>query len=91
LRANEGWSRRFDDPIPLPDGSELVTLRDAANYATNLPRKEAATPEWQAAIAALMLVAESGGPTMIARIGVVRAIDRHRPPAPTKPRRKILK
>jgi hypothetical protein len=23
------WSRAFDDPIPLPDDRELVTLRDA--------------------------------------------------------------
>jgi hypothetical protein len=33
------WSRRFDDPIPLPDGRELVTLRDAAEYITGLPKK----------------------------------------------------
>jgi hypothetical protein len=25
-------SRQFDDPIPLPDGGKLVTLRDDANY-----------------------------------------------------------
>jgi hypothetical protein len=25
-----GWSRKFDDPIPLPNGKKLVTLRDAA-------------------------------------------------------------
>jgi hypothetical protein len=24
-----GWDRTFDDPIPLPDGRELLTLRDA--------------------------------------------------------------
>jgi hypothetical protein len=28
------------------------------------------TPEWRAAIRALMLVAEQGGPTMLARIGI---------------------
>jgi hypothetical protein len=27
------WSARFDDPIVLPDGRELVTLRDAGDYA----------------------------------------------------------
>jgi len=34
------------------------------------------TPEWQAAIEGLMLVAELGGPTMFARIGVMRALNR---------------
>jgi hypothetical protein len=37
-----GWSRKFHDPVPLPDGRKLVTLLDAANYATKLPKKEAA-------------------------------------------------
>lgn len=35
-----GWKRRFDDPIPLPDGRQLVTLRDAGNYITKLPKAE---------------------------------------------------
>jgi hypothetical protein len=47
------WSARFDEPIELPDGQKLLTLHDAATYATNLPKKEAASPEWQAAIEAL--------------------------------------
>jgi hypothetical protein len=33
--------------------------------------------EWQAAMAALLLVAERDGPTMFARIGVMRALNRH--------------
>jgi len=33
-----GWQRTFDDPIILPDGGELRTLRDAANYITRLPK-----------------------------------------------------
>ena len=61
----------------LPDGRRLVTLLDAATYATKLPQKEADTAEWQAAIESLMLVAELGGPTMFARIGVMRALNRH--------------
>ncbi len=73
------WSSRFDDPIPLPDGRQLVTLMDAGNYITKLPRAEHDAPEWQAAMEALMLVVELGGPTMFARIGVVRALNRHVP------------
>ena len=51
-------------------------LRDAANYITCLPKKESHLPEWQAAIEALMLVARNG-PTMMARIGVMKALNRH--------------
>ncbi len=36
-----------------------------------------AAAEWQAAMEALILVATSGGPTMFARIGVMRALNRH--------------
>jgi hypothetical protein len=58
-------------------GRQLVTLEDAGNYITKLPKAEHAAAEWQAAMQALILVAESGGPTMLARIGVTRALNRH--------------
>jgi hypothetical protein len=51
-----GWSGEFDEPIAVPDGGTLVTLRDAADYITALPDGRSALPEWQAAIEALMLV-----------------------------------
>jgi hypothetical protein len=34
------WSRRFDDPIPLPDRRKLLTLKDAASYDIALPKAE---------------------------------------------------
>jgi hypothetical protein len=71
------WSREFDEPIPLPKGKTLITLRDAALYITKLPKAEHDDDEWQAAMEALILVAEHDGPTMFARIGVMRAINRH--------------
>ena len=77
MTSKAGWQRAFEDPIPLPDGLKLVTLRDAADYITGLPKTESDLPEWQAAIEALMLVVELGGPTMMARIGVMRALNRH--------------
>ena len=70
------WSAPFDDPILLPQGRSLVTLKDAADYITKLSRAEHSTPEWQAAMEALILVAENDGPTMLARIGVMRALNR---------------
>jgi hypothetical protein len=64
---NKGWSRKFDDPIPLPSGRQLVTLKDAGTYITKLPKAEHEAAEWQAAMEALILVATIGGPTMFAR------------------------
>ena len=73
-----GWQRRFDDPIMLPGGRQLVTLKDAGQYITGLPKAEHDAEEWQAAMEALLLVAEHGGPPMFARIGMMRALNRHR-------------
>jgi hypothetical protein len=65
---------RFDH---IPGGKPLVSLRDAALYITKLPKAEHDAEEWQAAMAGLLLVAEHDGPTMFARIGVMRALNRH--------------
>jgi hypothetical protein len=72
-----GWSRKFDEPIPLPKGRQLVTLKDAGTYITKLPKAEHMAAEWQAATEALILVATRGGPTMFARIGIMQALNRH--------------
>jgi hypothetical protein len=52
-------------------------LKDEASYIMKLPKAEHPAPEWQAATEALILVAETGGPTMLARIGVMRGLNRH--------------
>ncbi len=54
-----------------------LPLRDAAQYVTKLPKAEHDADEWQAAMQALLLVVEHDGPTMFARIGIMRAINRH--------------
>ena len=77
MKLPQGWERPFDDPIPLPRGRQLVTLKDAATYIQKLPEAEQQLAEWQAAIEALLLVVELSGPTMMARIGVMRALNRH--------------
>jgi hypothetical protein len=71
------WSRAFEDPIPLPRGRQLVTLKDAAAYIMKLSKAEQDLPEWQAATEALMMAAEDRGPLMHARIGVLRALNRN--------------
>jgi hypothetical protein len=77
LIVEDEWAQEFDDPIPLPRGHQLVTLQDAGNYITKLRKAEHDAEEWQAAMEALLLVAEHDGPTMFARIGVMRALNRH--------------
>jgi|SRR6202042_2255793 hypothetical protein len=72
-----GWKRPFEDPIDLPDGRQLMTLEDAGNYITKLPKAEHAAPEWQDAMQISMFVATRGWPTMLARIGVLRALHRN--------------
>jgi hypothetical protein len=48
--VKKGWSRRFDEPIALPDGTELTTLREAVAYLARTVRKaEQAMPEVLAA------------------------------------------
>ena len=70
-------TRAPSPPISLPDGRQLVTLREAGDYITKPPKAEHEAPEWQAAMEALILVATQGGATMFARIGIMQALNRH--------------
>jgi hypothetical protein len=54
-----GWDREFSEPILLPKGKKLTTLRDAALYITKLPKAEHDADEWQVAMEALLPVARS--------------------------------
>jgi hypothetical protein len=70
-------SHRFEDPIPLPDGRKMLTLKEAADYIMKLPKGEQHLEEWQAATEALIMAAEDRGPLTHARIGVPRALNRN--------------
>ena len=70
------WFKRFVDPIVLPDGRKLLTLRDAAEYITALPSAEHDAADWQIAMETLLLVAERDGPEILARIAVMKALNR---------------
>ena len=76
MLASAKPSTPFEDPIVLPDGRQLLTLKDAADYITKLPKKESDLPEWQAAIEALMLCSRGGDP-MLARIAFMKALNRN--------------
>ena len=83
------WFKRFVEPIVLPDGHELLTLRDAAKYISALPKTDHNAADWQVAMEALLLVAERDAPEMLARIAVMKALDRHHPtPVPAQRRKR---
>jgi hypothetical protein len=68
------WSTAFHEPVPLPDGKALKTLKQAADYVRRLPKAKQNRPDWQAAVNMLIRAAEVGGAwVQMARIGVVRA------------------
>ena len=75
MKPDPGWKREFNDPIPLPRGRQLITLEDAGNYISQLRKAVHEAPEWQAATEALLLVVTLGGPTMFARIGMMKALN----------------
>ena len=83
------WSRTFSHPIPLPDGGELRTLRDAGNYIAKLAKREHDAPAWRAAIQALTLVVEHGCDTMLPTIGIMRAL--YPGEAEPTPRKRVAK
>ena len=72
------WSRPFDDPIPLPGGGHLVTLKDAARYFQKLPAAEQQARQWEIAAEILMDTAEDRDFLMHARIATMQALNRHR-------------
>lgn len=79
------WSEKFDDPVPLADGGELVTLMDAGKFIQALPKAEQQQPHWQLATEILIAVAERRDLTLHARIAIIRALNAAQPaPAPSR-------
>jgi hypothetical protein len=69
------WSRRFDNPVPMPDGSTIRTIGEAAEYAIRRPKKARNTEPWQRVAKRLQLAAEHGGPfVFMARIVFCKAV-----------------
>jgi hypothetical protein len=85
------WSRTFDDPIILPNGRVLKTLRDAGHYVAGLPKAKHNRPEWRLAAAMLMQAAEDGAPIMLAEMAMRRALNADGQPVQLEPRRKRAK
>jgi hypothetical protein len=72
------WSLRFAEPIVLPDGRKLATLRDAMRHLAELiPEAERDMLEVPTASDLLTQAAEHDGPVEFARIATLQAINRH--------------
>ena len=64
MELSLSWDQQFFDPIELPGGRKLVTLRDAAQYVMKLPKAEQEATQWQTAAEMLILVGAHGGDPM---------------------------
>jgi hypothetical protein len=73
------WSRRFDEPIILPNGKKLLTLKDAIAWlAKEIPKSEHGMKQVQAAARCVTQAAENNGLMIFAEMGMMQAINRHR-------------
>ena len=68
------WSKPIFPPITVPGGERLYTLRDCADYISDLPLGERGRWHWIAAMSALIQAADGGG-IVAARTAVVRALN----------------
>lgn len=68
------WDLTFPEPIPLPRGKLLVTLRDAGAYVAALSANQHDSAVWQTAIDCLLLAADHGGPVEFARLAMHKAL-----------------
>jgi hypothetical protein len=75
--ANKGWSKRFDEPIVLEDGTTLRTLADAIQYlAKAVPKAE--QKHEKVLNAADHLTRSAEHPMYFARAATLQAIYRNR-------------
>ena len=78
MSETNGWLRRFDDPIGLPGGKRLVTLRDAIQHlGKTVPKREHDHPAVLLAATVLTSAAEGRDFLMHARIAVMKALNRN--------------
>jgi hypothetical protein len=79
MRKADGWRKQFDDPIVLPDGKKLVTLRDAVQYlAKTVPKAEQSHEMVLVAADHLTRSAEQNYPLFFTRAATLQAIHRNR-------------
>jgi hypothetical protein len=73
------WDSRFAEPIELPGGVRLASLREAIVHLVNtIPSSERGIPVVLTAAELITSAAERGGPIEFARIAALRALNRGR-------------
>jgi len=76
LMANKGWTKRFDEPIVLDDGTTLTTLQQAVAYlAKTVPKAEQNHETVLIAADHLTRSAEQNYPMFFARAAAIQAIN----------------
>ena len=71
------WDSRFAEPIELPGGVRLASLREAIVHLVNtIPSSERGMPVVLTAAELITSAAERGGPVEFARIATLRAVNR---------------
>jgi hypothetical protein len=68
------WDSKFPEPIAVPVGKPLVTLREAGQYIAALPAETHSTEAWLSAMHVLIQAADHGGPIEFARLGMMQAL-----------------
>ena len=81
----DNWDTKFDDQIPLPDGGELVTLKDAGEYIRQLPTDIRESERWQIAIKDLSRAVETPAWRLLARRAIVKALRAKTSPSSKSP------
>jgi hypothetical protein len=72
------WDSRFAEPIEMPGGVTLASLREAIVHLVNIvPASERSMPAVLTAAELITSAAENGSPIEFARIATLRALNRH--------------
>jgi hypothetical protein len=85
------WDLEFFQPISVPGKRKpLVTLRDAVEYMTSLPRAERGADYWWPAVTLLAIIGECGGCMFFAERAVAYGLRKgaQNPPPEFDPERK---
>lgn len=73
--VDDAWSARFEDPVVLPDGRRLETLREARHHLLTMKPDAAGAEERHIAAGELLKAASHGGLFLFtARIAMGRAL-----------------
>jgi hypothetical protein len=74
---DDGLGREIQRADPATQRQKAHDSARRCDLHHEIAQAEHDAEPWQAAMEALLLVAEHDGPTMFARIGVMRALNRH--------------